>query len=52
MLEVILSKKEKDNSIHSDETIKDEMLERKARHLKKYIDKQGYDMKEVMKKYF
>ena len=52
MLEVILSKKEKDNSINSDETIKDEMLERKARHLKKYIDKKGYDMKEVMKKYF
>jgi len=52
MLEVILSKKENDNSIHSDEPLKDDMLERKARHLKKYIDKKGYDMKEIMKKYF
>ena len=52
MLEVLLSKKENDKSIRSDETIKDEMLERKARHLKKYIEKRGYDMKEIMKKYF
>ena len=52
MLEVLLSKKESDKSIQSDEPIKDDMLERKARHLKKYIEKKGYDMKEVMKNYF
>jgi hypothetical protein len=48
MLEIILNKKDDESGIHSDMP-EDSMLDRKVRHLKKYIRNKGYNVNDVIK---
>lgn len=50
VLEVILNSKSDDGDIRNDEDIEDEMLDKKLTYLKKYMDKKGYSVNDIIKK--